>query len=231
MQIYFDFSAYSDMAIGLAAMAGFRFAENFERPYSSASIREFWRRWHISLSTWFRDYLYFPLGGNRQGQTRTLVNLLVVFALCGLWHGANLTFLIWGLWHGLFLVLERLGWGRLLGRLPRPLGRFYTLLVVLFGWVFFQSKDMEQAVAYLKTMLMPWVSGGGISLTYFGAGVTAIAIGLFLCLLPDRWAPTPDSAHPEQVRLWQMLIQALLFFPALAFLVSGSRNPFIYFNF
>jgi len=231
LQIYFDFSAYSDMAIGLAAMAGFRFAENFQRPYSASSIREFWRRWHISLSSWFRDYLYLPLGGNRQGQTRTLLNLLVVFTLCGLWHGANLTFLVWGLWHGMFLVFERLGWGKLLQRLPSWLGRLYTILIVLLGWVFFQSKNLERAVAYLKTMFMPWTAEGGIALTYFGAGITAIAIGIFLCLLPDRLLPTPDSAHPEQVHRWHMLVQALLFFPALAFLVSGSRNPFIYFNF
>ena len=159
------------------------------------------------------------------------INLLVVFTLCGLWHGANLTFLVWGLWHGMFLVFERLGWGKLLQRLPSWLGRLYTILIVLLGWVFFQSKNLERAVAYLKTMFMPWTVEGGIALTYFGAGITAIAIGIFLCLLPDPLVPTPDSAHPEQVHRWHMLIQALLFFPALAFLVSGSRNPFIYFNF
>jgi len=107
IQIYFDFSAYSDMAIGLAAMPGFRFEENFRRPYSSASIKEFWRRWHISLSSWFRDYLYIPLGGNRKGNLVSFCNLIIVFFLCGLWHGANLTFIIWGLWHGGFLVIER----------------------------------------------------------------------------------------------------------------------------
>src|SRR6185503_489514 len=123
LQIYFDFSAYSDMAIGLGRMFGFRFLENFDYPYVASSITEFWRRWHISLSRWFRDYLYVPLGGNRRGRTRTYVNLVVVFFLCGVWHGAAWTFVVWGLFHGLFLVVERAGLGDRLERAPRVIGR------------------------------------------------------------------------------------------------------------
>src|SRR5262249_43404438 len=151
-QIYFDFSGYSDMAIGLARMFGFRFPENFAYPYTAASVTEFWRRWHISLSTWFRDYLYIPLGGSRRGLARTGFNLLTVFVLCGLWHGASWTFLVWGLYHGLFLVLERAGLGGLLERLPRPLRHAYALRAVLVGWVFFRAATLSEAVVFLRAM-------------------------------------------------------------------------------
>ena len=139
LQIYFDFSGYSDMAVGLGKMFGFEFMENFNYPYISQSIREFWRRWHISLSSWFRDYLYIPLGGNRCSETRNHLNLLIVFFLCGLWHGASWTFVIWGLYHGFFIVLEHAGLGRVLDRQARPLRHSYALLVVLVGWVIFRA--------------------------------------------------------------------------------------------
>jgi alginate O-acetyltransferase complex protein AlgI len=152
LQIYFDFSGYSDMAIGLGRMLGFRFLENFNYPYISTSIREFWRRWHISLSSWFRDYLYIPLGGNRKGPARTYVNLLIVFCLCGLWHGASWTFLIWGVFNGGFLALERTRIGSLLDKLPRVLGHAYTLLVVMAGWVFFRTETLADASAYFRAL-------------------------------------------------------------------------------
>ncbi len=150
-QIYFDFSGYSDMAIGLGKMFGFNTPENFNYPYIARSVREFWRRWHITLSEWFRDYLYIPLGGNRGGSYRTYSNLLVVFLLCGLWHGAGWTFIVWGLWHGLFLAFERTKSGLRLSRLG-ILSHLYTCLVFVLGWVFFRSADMAQAVNYLKAM-------------------------------------------------------------------------------
>ncbi len=154
LQIYFDFSGYSDMAIGLGRMFGFHFLENFNYPYIARSVREFWRRWHISLSTWFRDYLYIPLGGNRHGPVRTGANLLLVFLLCGLWHGASWTFLIWGVYHGIFLVLERVpAVRRLLDRLPAPVQHAYVLLVVLVGWVFFRADTFAHALAYLEAMV------------------------------------------------------------------------------
>jgi len=151
LQIYFDFSGYSDMAIGLGRMFGFNTPENFNYPYIARSVREFWRRWHITLSEWFRDYLYIPLGGNRGSSYKTYFNLLVVFLLCGLWHGASWTFIVWGLWHGLFLAFERTKPGSRLSRL-RILSHLYTCLVFVLGWVFFRSADMAQAVDYLKAM-------------------------------------------------------------------------------
>ncbi len=231
VQIYFDFSAYSDMAIGLAALAGFKFRENFLRPYSASSVRDFWRRWHISLSSWLRDYLYIPLGGNRSGVGRTYINLVLVFLLCGLWHGANFTFILWGLWHGLFLVVERLGWGRVLDKAPRLLSRFYTLLVVVCGWVFFRASDLGQAVNYLSALFNPFTDSTIILHNFSRAGF-GLVVGIFLCLLPDRLLPAAvESRNPGAVELAPLVVQALLFVPSMISLIGGSRNPFIYFNF
>jgi alginate O-acetyltransferase complex protein AlgI len=152
LQIYFDFSGYSDMAIGLGRMFGFRFPENFRWPYISATVQEFWRRWHISLSTWFRDYLYVPLGGNRVPPSRMYRNLVIVFFLCGLWHGASWNFVVWGLFHGTFLVVERVGLAHAVKRWAPPLQHAYLLLVVMIGWVFFRAETLTSAVAYLKAM-------------------------------------------------------------------------------
>jgi alginate O-acetyltransferase complex protein AlgI len=152
LQIYFDFSGYSDMAIGLARLFGFEFKANFDYPYASRSVTEFWRRWHVSLSSWFRDYLYIPLGGNRGTPARTYLNLTIVFFLCGLWHGASWAFVGWGLYHGGFLVLERMGLGRSLERLPSLVRRTYLLLAVTVGWVFFRAETFGGAVALLRAM-------------------------------------------------------------------------------
>jgi alginate O-acetyltransferase complex protein AlgI len=164
LQLYFDFSGYSDMAIGLGRVFGFRFIENFNYPYMSTSVREFWRRWHISLTNWLREYLYIPLGGNRVGRLRMYVNLMIVFLLCGLWHGANWTFIVWGAWHGLFLILERLPYvkkmqmviARVTGAkhlyIFAPLKYVYTMLVVILGWVFFRSSSLAQASGFIQAM-------------------------------------------------------------------------------
>src|SRR5712692_3341667 len=161
LQIYYDFSGYSDMAIGLGLMLGFHFPENFNYPYISRSLTEFWRRWHISLLTWFRDYLYIPLGSSRGTPARTYMNLLVVFFLCGLWHGAAWTFVAWGLYHGLFLVIERLGAGRWLERWPAPARHGYALLVVIVGWVFFRSATLGDAGRFLAAMA-GFATGSGL---------------------------------------------------------------------
>jgi alginate O-acetyltransferase complex protein AlgI len=161
LQIYFDFSGYSDMAIGLARMFGFHFPENFNYPYISSSITEFWRRWHMSLSRWFRDYVYIPLGGNRGSSRRTYANLLTVFCLCGLWHGASWNFLFWGLYHGALLVFERVGFGALLARWPRPLRHAYTILMFTFGWALFRAADLPQALSFIKAMA-GWAPGDGL---------------------------------------------------------------------
>ncbi len=153
LQIYFDFSGYSDMAIGLGRMFGFRFPENFRYPYIASSVQDFWRRWHISLSSWFRDYVYIPLGGNRRGTVWMYVNLVSVFFLCGLWHGAAWTFVVWGLFHGAFLVIERVGLAAWLESMPRVIRHIYTLLAVMVGWVFFRADSIAGAVAMLRAMV------------------------------------------------------------------------------
>src|SRR5690606_9768619 len=155
LQIYFDFSGYSDMAIGLARMFGFNFKENFNYPYIAKSLREFWRRWHISLSTWFRDYVYIPLGGSRVTPTRVLINLFAVFILTGIWHGASWNFVVWGLFHGVFLASEHMGFSRILNRLWTPLQHLYALLVVVVSWVFFKAENLTDAIHYIDTMASP----------------------------------------------------------------------------
>lgn len=153
--IYFDFSGYSDMAIGLCEIFGFHIAENFNYPYVSKSIQEFWRRWHISLSSWFKDYVYIPLGGNRAGTLKTYRNLIIVFLLTGFWHGASWTFLVWGIYHGTFQLLERLGLKKLLKKLPACFSHIYCMLAVLVGWVFFRADSLGQAGSYIKNMFIP----------------------------------------------------------------------------
>ena len=243
LQIYFDFSGYSDMAIGLGRMFGFHFLENFIYPYIARSIREVWRRWHISLSTWFRDYLYIPLGGNRHGPVRTGANLLLVFLLCGLWHGASWTFLIWGVYHGIFLVLERVpAVRRLLDRLPAPLQHAYVLLVVLVGWVFFRADTFAHALAYLQAMVdfsreplfnsqLFLALNNEFSLT-LGAAVIGSA-PLFALL--RRWrAGRPIVPAPAMRRLAATARVGSLGFVlvySIAAVLGGAHNPFLYFRF
>ena len=232
-QIYYDFSGYSDMAIGLGRMFGFRFSENFNYPYLSCSIREFWRRWHISLSSWFREYVYIPLGGSRRGTARTYRNLLIVFLLTGIWHGAGVSFLLWGLYHGLFSVLERLGLGKLLKKLG-PAGWIYAMLAVAFGWVLFRVEDVGTALRFMERMLTPWkytVSSvhlcdyvntrmlAVLPLAFLGMGpVQAAAKKL---RLDEKWR----FSWPEV--LWCLGVLAL----CIISLASDTYNPFIYFKF
>jgi len=252
VQIYFDFSGYSDMAIGLARMFGFRFPENFRYPYSARSIQDFWRRWHISLSAWFRDYVYVPLGGNRGTPARTYLNLVTVFFLCGLWHGANWTFVIWGLYHGLFLALER-GWlAHWLAARPAALGRAYTVMVALIGWVFFRADSMTSAFGVLRAM-----AGASPALsTPFSAGwyltpevVIALAAGAVGSL---PWMPTVRSffagtpagdgrqasgdGRTEPAAGWvpSFVVTATLWMVllgSLSLVAARTYNPFIYFRF
>ncbi len=245
LQIYFDFSGYSDMAIGLGRMFGFEFLENFNYPYISRSVQEFWRRWHISLSTWFRDYLYIPLGGNRCTRVRTYFNLWVVFALCGFWHGASLNFLLWGMYHGLFLVLERAFRGR--GTRIRFLGHLYTLLVVMFGWVLFRAETWSQAMAFWKAMigLGETLPGGSEVWFWFGGDVRlAMAAGILFSLptapvLARRiqgvlaGARTAEGANGETAVYLALRLAVILalFGACVPCLVAETYNPFIYFRF
>ncbi len=236
LQIYFDFSGYSDMAIGLAKLFGFDFQENFRHPYTAASVTDFWRRWHISLSTWFRDYLYIPLGGSRGGALATYRNLLIVFVLCGLWHGANWTFLVWGLIHGGFLVVERVGFGAVLERLWPPLRHAYTLLAVMLGWVFFRAESMPQAVGILGAML-GLTSGTTIAADVWRATLwAALPVGVVACLpvLPQllAWRDRMNAAWVEAVLAPAgTAAVGLLFFGAAVQAVAGTFSPFLYFRF
>ncbi len=225
LQIYFDFSGYSDMARGLGAMLGFTFCVNFDYPYISRSITEFWRRWHISLSSWFRDYVYFPLGGSRCNKGRMCFNLLVTWLLTGLWHGAGWNFLLWGLYYGLLLIVEKLFLGKYLEKLPSVLRRGYTLFLVIIGWLFFASESAEAVWTYFRALFIP--ASGSLP----GGWVSWLPVGL-----AGGLASTPLGA-----KLWRRfegrgaVLEAVLTLAALvlctACLVGESYNPFLYFRF
>ncbi|NLV49683.1 MAG: MBOAT family protein [Clostridiales bacterium] len=229
-QIYFDFSGYSDMAIGLGRMIGFEFLENFNYPYISRSVTEFWRRWHISLSTWFRDYVYIPLGGNRKGKARQLLNILIVWGLTGIWHGASWNFLLWGLYYALFLTAEKLF---LLKGLERSsaLSRIYTLFVVAFGWALFSVNDTASGFAYIGAMFGKGTAGfiGQQTLYWLRNYAISLIILTVSC--------TPLGARiikklPEKVTA--VLVPVLIFlslFISTAYLVDSTYNPFLYFRF
>ena len=231
-QIYFDFSGYSDMAIGMARMMGFPLRENFNQPYLSKNFTEFWRRWHISLSSWIREYLYIPLGGNRVPQWRLYVNLVVCFALSGLWHGANWTFLIWGLYHGFFLAADRIGLARLTRALPDAINIGATFLLVSIGWVLFRSPDIHHGIGYLHALIDPARDVPPLVFLDQNVLVTLLA-ACVLSFVPYDWigrlGRSPRSA--------QALETSMAWAVALAFVWSGSRLvattfiPFLYFRF
>lgn len=218
LQIYFDFSGYSDMAIGLARMFGFEFLENFNYPYISRSITEFWRRWHISLSNWFRDYLYIPLGGSRSGSIRTYLNLIIVFLLCGIWHGNNLTFVVWGIWHGLFLIIERI-FDRQFLLFPKIIKHIYTLLVIMIGWVFFRSDSLGNAFNYFHAM---------VRLGSYTDVVTYLNRQVILALVVAILFSAPISRFFIRIKLFFIPI---IFFLSVISLAGSTYNPFIYFRF
>ena len=227
LQILFDFSGYSDMAIGLGAMFGFTYPENFNAPYTAVTVQDFWRRWHISLSTWFRDYLYIPLGGSRAGRGRHVLNLLIVFFVTGIWHGAGFTYLVWGLYYGVLSALGVLmGYRRSQSAPVRACQRALTLLLVLVGWVVFRAQDMTAALSYLRGM----VAGGSRGLyTLTPRAIGALALGCLLASsLPRR---ALDAMKPQwRERLSLIAVPALLVLCMLS-LASGAYNPFIYFQF
>ena len=230
-QIYFDFSGYSDMAIGLGEMFGFHFPENFDHPYESKSITEFWRRWHMTLGTWFREYLYIPLGGNRKGVVRQIFNLLVVWFLTGLWHGAGWNFILWGLYYFVLLVLEKFVLRRLLERLPDVIRHLYTLFFVVVGWVIFACDDLGLLGSYLKAMFGIGVPGGN-ALALYEWDVQAPFLAILLIAattIPARIAKqlTREDQRPPLLMVYTVGLLVL----SLAFLVSGSYNPFLYFRF
>ena len=231
-QIYYDFSGYSDMAIGLGQMFGFELKENFRHPYCARSITEFWRRWHISLGAWFREYVYIPLGGNRVSVLRHIFNLLLVWALTGFWHGASWNFVVWGLYYGVLLIIEKYILHRITERIP-VLGTVYTMLLVIVGWVFFFSPNLGEAVTYLRAMF-----GIGVTSITDEAGMYYLLTSLVLFWLSWIFAvPTASrisEEHLEQSDGWApllILIHGGIFFMAVAYLIHDTYNPFLYFRF
>lgn len=249
IQIYFDFSGYSDMALGLAKMFGFTFIENFNYPYLSKSIQEFWRRWHISLSNWFRDYLYIPLGGNKVSSGRLYTNLFIVFFTTGLWHGASWSFIVWGLFHGFFLVLERLFLGKVLKSLPNLLPRVYTLSIAMIGWVFFRADNLNNALQYVGLMFginSPDESAVNTTLVLyinpiFYLALTFGIIAMFGGLQPIRKALYADGLGPDgqdthtpkisPLVIIYIALQFILLLISVIILSANTFNPFIYFRF
>ena len=219
------------MAIGLGRIFGFRFPENFNYPYVSTSVTEFWRRWHITLSLWFRDYLYIPLGGNRKGAARTYVNLLLVFLATGLWHGAAWTFVAWGLWHGIFLILERLWLARILGALPRAVNHAYLLVVVVTGWVLFRAGSFDQALEFYHSMFLfrsgPEAVFHPVTryLDAYTIVIAAMAMPLSVGLRPWLEHHFTLGTMASEVRFWA------LFGLAIVSVGAASYSPFIYFRF
>ncbi len=229
LQIYFDFSGYSDMAIGLGRILGFRFDENFDHPYLSTSVGEFWRRWHMSLTSWFREYLYFPLGGSRAGSAKTLRNLLIVWFCTGFWHGASWNFVLWGLYFGLWLILERFVFRDLLARTPVLVKRFYTLLVVFVGWGIFAMEDLGVCGRYLAVCFGGgplWSAPDGYRLRSWALILLLLALGS-TTLAADLWKKIPERGR----KVLAPVLMALGLVVSTAYLVDGSYNPFLYFRF
>ena len=234
MQIYFDFSGYSDMAIGLGRMFGFHFLENFDHPYESKSITEFWRRWHISLGTWFREYVYIPLGGNRKGKVRQFRNIAIVWFLTGLWHGAAWNFVIWGLYFGVLLVIEKLFLGKVLKKTPALIQHIYTMFFVIVSWVIFSWGDCVDGSGYLKTMF--GMAGNGLGnpetiylLLSFG-GMLILAIVGATSLPVKVWEKIKTRSAVASYVLMGIGMMGILLL-SIALLVNSSYNPFLYFRF
>ena len=248
LQIYFDFCGYSNMAIGLAFMLGFTFPKNFDYPYVSQSITEFWRRWHMSLSSWFRDYVYIPLGGNRGGRLGTLRNLLIVFFLTGLWLGAAWRFIVWGLYHGAFLLLERVGLGRGLEKVPRLARHAYAIVVVIVGWVFFRADDLPRGLHYLAAMAdLTGFRPPGVALTLIlnAQTLAALALGSLFAfpvapMLLERLrtlkaepvrTDVPSRLDTRSVHALPVALLGVGLVLSVAVLVGSTLNPFLYFRF
>lgn len=248
LQIYFDFCGYSNMAIGLAFLLGFTFPKNFDYPYMAQSITEFWRRWHMSLSSWFRDYVYIPLGGSRLGRFKTVRNLLIVFLLTGLWHGADWRFVVWGLFHGAFLILERFGLDRGLRRVPRAVRHLYALAVIVGGWVIFRADDLPRGLGYLTTLADPGrfrAPDIALTLVLNPQTLAALVLGSLFAfpLMPallerlripraeNHRAEVPPRLDTRSVHALPIPLLGAGFLLAVAMLAGSTLNPFLYFRF
>ncbi len=233
-QIYYDFSGYSDMAIGLGKMFGFDFPVNFDHPYQSASITEFWRRWHITLGAWFRTYVYIPLGGNRKGKFCMYRNLAIVWLLTGFWHGASFNFIIWGAFYGFLIIIEKAGFLKVLEKLPSSVSRIYTFVLVMIGWVFFDTENLSQAGMYLKAMF----AGNGLTDSLSFYQLRSYIVMLLICAVGStdivKRAAEKISGIKQADKICCLLVPALqvcIFLLCTCFLVDPSYNPFLYFRF
>lgn len=230
-QIFYDFSAYSDMAIGLGRVFNFHFLENFNYPYSSLSIKEFWRRWHISLSSWLKDYLYIPLGGNRKSIQRTYLNLFIVFTLCGLWYGATWNFVVWGLYHGSLLVIERLGFSKILNTFPKVIANLYVWICILVGWVIFRADTLSHAFSYLNIMFF---GNPAVSLDSFKIAINFITYSNIIILFFAFFFSYPlfeQKYHKIAHTIPDTILILLLFLITFTFAMVSTYSPFIYFRF
>ena len=233
VQIYFDFSGYSDMAIGIAAMFGYRLPENFDHPYSKRSMTVFWRSWHMTLTSWFREYLYIPLGGNRKGYIRTLINIAIVFLCTGIWHGSGLCFIAWGLWHGFFMVVERVFLKKKLDSMHPLIGHIYVMLVVIIGWVFFRAGSLTRALQMLIGMVS-FRQAAVLPLQMFVSPGTWIifAIGIVFAFPMDKVLERIFSSADKKVKSVAETVSLMfLLLLSIVFIASGSYSSFIYFQF
>lgn len=232
-QIYFDFSGYSDMATGLGKMLGFEFPKNFDHPYISKSISEFWRRWHITLGSWFRSYVYIPLGGNRNGNFKTYRNLFITWALTGLWHGASWNFILWGLFFGVLIIIERLGFGKILEKLPSAVSMLYTFVMVLFGWVLFDTDTLADAGRYYAAM---FGAGGSLVDSYARYTIASNAVMLVLCILisgglGSRLISFCEEKNKRASAVAGVAVKIGGLLICTAYLAGATYNPFLYFRF
>lgn len=230
LQIYFDFSGYSDMAIGLASMFGFDLLENFNYPYIASSITDFWRRWHISLSSWFRDYVYIPLGGNRKGLYRQCINIMIVWLLTGLWHGASFNFMLWGLYYGLILIFEKVIGLKILKKIPAVFRHIYALILILIGWVIFNFTDFDMMINYFGLMFNNPVIIDNISLYFIRDNIVLIIISIIACLPVRLSRLNPFVINKKFEYLMPLIILGTLII-CVAFICESSYNPFLYFRF
>ena len=232
-QIYFDFSGYSDMAIGLGRMLGFTYPKNFDLPYLSKSVSQFWRRWHITLGSWFRDYVYIPLGGSRAGKWKTVRNLAIVWLLTGLWHGASMNFVLWGAWFGLLIIAEHMGMGKMLEKLPAAFSWLYTMLAVVLGWVLFDTDSISSALRFIGAM---FGAGGSFATGASWSLIGQAAISLALCIFfssgaTKNYIKRIGGQDSKVILVLKPVITAALLIASTAYLVNSTYNPFLYFNF
>lgn len=233
LQIYFDFSGYSDMAVGLGKMMGFNFPKNFDYPYQSKSVSEFWRRWHITLGSWFKSYVYFPLGGSRKGTMRTVFNLAVVWLLTGIWHGASWNFILWGVLYGVLIIMEKLFLGKILKQIPQFFSWFYTMLLVILGWVLFDTADIPTAFGYMGAMF----GGNGVlwdtqSMYYLINYGIILAFGIFACTdLSKKLFDRLGQKFPTIINYATPVAKLAVLVLSTAYLTDATYNPFLYFNF